>query len=491
MQVSPFSFPPAFVGVGYGMPAPGMGPIKTDPTKEYVAGGYGFLQRNIPQVLPWMVDDITRELGPEVYDAMDTDAVVGATFRLWKMQVLANDVQILPALRPSEDRLADAERTSWTPDELLAQEIADFCDRSTRRCATPIKTVFSQLLDAAKAGNKIAEILCEPGLDGTDDAEKVVLKDLKVKPRWAWLFVADVFLSLVGILAFDPQEGGFVIVPLDKFVRVTWQMRDNDPRGTSVFRGPYRPWNIKQLIYPEWYAHLVQFGRPTVVGFTAPEDETNNHVQIDEKGNPLKDQPLVTAQVAMGQALAAWRNGYYAVFPAGAQVQVEWPEGAGEPFLKAIDVLDRQIVYGVLGSIRDSLEAKHGSKADGEVSQDKTSNVIRAGREMIQDAYRQCALKYLVTANYGAVIAEKFTPYVSLGTVEHQDVVALMGGVAKLLAAGGIDRRSQLAAIHAKLDLPPAAPGAFDDDDPDPDDPAAGDDEDDDQDDEKEERRAA
>lgn len=491
MQVSPFSFPPAFIGVGYGIPSPGMGPIKTDPKKEYVAGGYGFLQRNIPQVLPWMVDDVTRDYGPEVYDAMDTDGVVGGTFRLLKFQILANEIQILPALRPAEDRAGDPSRNGWSPKELLAQEIADFCMRNQCRQETPIKTVFSEMLDSLREGNKIAERLYEPGRG--IDAERIVRKDMKTKPRWAFLWVADVFLSTVGILAFDPEEGGFIIVPRDKFFACTWQQRNHDPRGTSLYRGGYRAWNFKQLLYPDYYAHTKQFASPTISGNTAPETEMTSYPAVDDRGNAIPNAAPVTAEEAMKQALIAWRNGGVVVNPFGAIVKVEWPQGDGAAFLKCFDFLDHQIVYSILGSVRDSLEAKHGSRADGEVSQDKTGNLIRMGREMLEQAYRRDVLYQEVLMNWGQDVADELTPIPSLGAVEHQDVVALMGGVAKLLTAGGIDKRSQLPAIHAMLDLPPAAPGAFDDaenepakpGDPKPDDDDGKDDAD------KEERQAA
>ena len=115
MNVAPFSFPPAFIGVGYGIPVPGGKPIKADPEQEYVAGGFGYLSRGIPQVLPWMVDDVTRDFGPQVYDAMHTDPFVGSTFRLLKMQILANDLQLIPGVLPSDQVKGDPEKKKWTP----------------------------------------------------------------------------------------------------------------------------------------------------------------------------------------------------------------------------------------------------------------------------------------------------------------------------------------------------------------------------------------
>jgi len=313
------------------------------------------------------------------------------------------------------------------------------------------------MLDCARLGNKLAEKIVEPGT-GLDEG-RLVLKDLKVKPRWSWLFVADVFLTLVGILAFDPQVGGFIIVPKEKFFRTCWQEQDNDPRGTSLFRGPYPWWNLKQRLLPEYHKHLRQFAVPTVVGKTPPGQDAN--LQI-----PYTDHQGKTTELSPQQHMArsiedAWENGSVIVVPAEAEIEVHWPQGNGEPFIKGFGFIDRQIVYGLLGSTRDSMEAENGSKADSETSQDKTGNQIRTGRECLEKPFDRDVIRWLVELNWGAEIAERLSPSISLGDVEHQDVVKLMTAVSGLLKAGGIDMVSQGAGIHAMLDLPPAAPGAF------------------------------
>ena len=456
VPVSPFSFPPAYIGVGYGIPSPGAQPIPTDPTKEYVAGGYGFLARGMPQVLPWMVDDLTRDFGPAVYDAMDTDPYAGGTFRLWKAQVLASKLEIIPAVQPGEEFRSDPERTGWSADEILAQEIADAFERSCNRCKTPVKAVLWEMLDAARQGNKLAEKLYEPGTG--DDAGRLVLKDLKVKPRWSWLFVADVFLEVLGVLAFDPSEGGFVVIPRSKFWVMTWLPRDNDPRGTSLYRTPYRAWNHKQLLFPEYYKHVVQFGSPTRIGFVAPEAENGPVAELDKDGKPTGK--MLTPGEAMNRSLECLHNGRTAAYPANSRVQTDWPQGEGRVFLSAFSFLNHEMVYGILGTTRGSMEAEHGSKADSGTSQDKETNPIRLGREALETSFRSDVAHDFVRLNWGEAIADRLTPHISLGEVEHHDLVQMMRGIAQLLASGGIDL-SQLPGIHSMLGLPPAAPGAF------------------------------
>lgn len=460
-QISPFSFPPAFIGVGYGVPVPGETVIAVDPNREYVAGGFGFLTPGIPQVLPWMTDDLTRDFGPAVYDVMDTEPMCGSTFRLFRMQVLANELQIQPALQPKEEVRDDPERTGWTADETLAQEITEYCIRSTSRCTTPIKSVMNEMLDSARIGNKLAEIVMEPG-EGLD-AGAAVLKDLKARPRWAWLFVADVFMNVIGILAFDPMLGGFVIIPRSKFWLASWQIQDNDPRGKSLYRPGYRFWNMKQLLIPDYHQYLHQHSQPKRVGKTSERNSGQPYPNVGKDGQTL-NPPTITAEEAMTRELAELDGSAAITIPFGAELTFEWPQGEGQAWINGFEWMDRQMVYSILGSAREALEAEHGSKADSDSAHDKVGNAIRTARGFVEQGYRSNVLHRLIELHpkYGKEIADRLTPKVSLGETEHQDVAKLMTAVAALVRAGGVDMPSQGAGIAVMLSLPKPAEGAFD-----------------------------
>jgi len=463
-------------GYGYGLPLPVNKPINPKAVNDYVTGGFGMLAPKIPQALTSVVDDLTAQFGPQVYDAMDTDPFVGATFRLFKMAVLAAGVSVVPAVVPSPDKAHPDMEMERSPDELLAAEIAQFIERCLQGCKTPPKVLLSEMLDACKHGNKLAEKTGRLADEGTPDAGRIVLHDIKVKPRWAWLFVVDVFWEVQGVFCYDPTHGGYIVVPRDKFFILSWQMRENDPRGTSLYRQAYRAWNVKQQIYPEYFKQLVQFGSPSITGTTAEGEEANQgYMQVVQQ--PYPDPPFgpngamaipapestipFTAQQRMVQALDQWRNGTVAAFPFGATVTVHWPQGSGEHFTKAFDLLNREIVYGIVGTTRDSMEAEHGSKADSNTAQDKSGNLIREARDWLATGLKRDVFHWLVDLNYGKDVADRLTPNVDLGEVEHHDVVALMNGVANLIKAGGIDMPSQGDGITAMLDLPAAAPGAF------------------------------
>lgn len=471
------------IGAGYGLPLPVDKPIKPKPTKSYVAGGFGYMVPSVPQALSWVTDDLTRQFGPAVYDAMDTDPYVGATFRLLKMAVLAAGIKVVPAVEPTPDKSHPSLAGEQTPDEKLAREVADYVERCVGLCKTPFRTVMSEMLEAAKYGNKLAEKTAMLGEEGTEDAGQIVLRDIKVKPRWAWLFVVDVFWEVLGVFCYDPTAGGYIVVPRDKFFVLTWQMRDNDPRGTSLYRQGYRAWNVKQVLYPQYHKHLAQFGTPKVTATTAENEEANQGfgtpvmpVQPSYPSPPFLNGGLAfdvpptfasavptiqTAQERMVQVLEQWDNGKIAAFPFGAEVTVHWPQGDPKAWPTAFDFFNREMVYGILGSTRDSLEAEHGSRADSDTSQDKTGNLIREMRDWLSEGVKRDVFSWLVSARYGKDVAARLCPKADLGEVEHHDIVALMNGVANLLKAKGIDRESQMDGINAMLDLPPAAPGAY------------------------------
>jgi hypothetical protein len=475
---------PLFSGFGVGLPVPNIPPITPDPEGQYVAGGYGYLLKNIPQILPGIIDDLAWEFGPQVYDSMHVDPYVGSTFRILKKTILASDFEVISAEAASASGSPSGGRQEWSEaDKNRSMEIRDFVDRAMKRCDTPIMTVLNEMLDAMRVGNKLAEIVMQIAPEEDQDAGKLLLKDIKVKPRWSWLFVADVFMHVLGVYCFDPTHGGFIVVPIDKFFTLTWEMVDNDPRGTSLYRQAYRAWNIKQLLFPQFFKGLVQFGTPNLVGFTAQDAEATQYPPIqgqDMMGPDGKPADLLTntgrawtaqpadkttkisAQQHMTQVLQCIRNGSAAAFPFGAKVEVHWPNYATSPFQAAFDFLNREMVYGIIGTTRDSMEAQHSSKADSTTAQDKTGNLIKAVRAWIASAFtRQVIKEKLVRMNFGDQAAERFCPVMQPPAVEHHDVVELMRAIAELVKAGMIDLPSQGDALNNLVGLPPAAPGAY------------------------------
>jgi hypothetical protein len=284
-----------------------------------------------------------------------------------------------------------------------------------------------------------------------EDAGKLVLKALTVKPRDAWRFVVDDFMNVLEIEAVQGPDGQKVRYPADGFVWLTWDKQDNDPRGRSIYRAANEPWNLKYSNYPEYHTYLKQFASGMITGSTAPGE--TNRAEID----PVTRLPTgeeITPEQYMAQELGGLGNGRAFVGPAESKVNIVFPSGDGAPFREMFDWVDRQITLAILGTANATLEAKHDSRANGETGQDILGLEAERGRKLAAACVRR-VWRLLIGLNHGEDVAARLTPLVTFGQAEQQDRAALWSAAATLWANGqGYMGESQRAEVDTMIGLP-------------------------------------
>lgn len=430
-------------------------PKPADPRKEYVSGGTLPWSERFYQSLPPYIDDITQDLGDDLYERMMLDPQVSSCVMVLKVGILAQGVQLMPALKEGDEGFEQAVK------------IRDFCDRALFRLRNLVTHTLGQMLDALMYGHQVAELVYHVAREG-EDAGKLVLARMKVKPRRAYAFVVDPYANLVGLLAVIPgvaptMLGGTIVgtpasapnlLPPEKFAILTHRPKDDDPRGTSIGRPAYNAWWVKLQTWPELLKYLAQFAGPSLVGYTtenaSPTAALNADGDLirDEEGNPTQVDP----QAAMLAALLEFRNGTAAVFPFGAKVDTIEPLHTGTIFGDTINLCDQQIAKAILGQTLATEQAEHQARAAAETHQDILGLFIRGGRLLVEEMLWS-VLSRLVGYNWGPEAAALMTPLVSLGDVEQQDLAAMAKAVAALELAGFI-APSQRRAIDAMLGLP-------------------------------------
>lgn len=423
-----------------------------DPVREYIAGGGGSLPLVSQQVLGRGVDDLARDLGMHVYEAMLNDSTVSAALHILITGVLSGEFQLLPALR-AEDTEAVAPGSARAANLALAKEIADFCKRNVDRLEFPVKTLCYELLHAMVFGVKLAEKVYEPGAG--DDAGRLMLKTIRVKRNASWNFVVAPTGDVVAIQALT-FDAGLRDLPPEKFLIVKWMPRDGDPRGRSVLRTAYNAWNLKINLFPRYFKYLDKFASPTIVGVAAPD--ARDEPELDDNGRPTGRD--LTPTEAMAQMLSRLEGGSYAALPPGSTLHTLRPAGNGAAFLQAFDFFKTEIVESILFNARQIMQAKHSSKADVSTGQDTVGQILLYGRETLEDAFHTQLFRQLVALNWGEAIADLYTPHVSLGSVEHQDVSKVAIAYAQL--GYQIDPATQSPTIDAQLNLPVRRPTAVD-----------------------------
>lgn len=404
---------------------------KAELTREYVSGGTVLWSSTRLRTLPHPIDDLTQDLGDDLYDRILYDPQASGAVHVLKTGILEDGCLLASSVtQEGADGFAQA------------QEIAAFCTAAFDELDIPLDDVLWNLLDAIAFGNKIGELVYR------QDGRWLMLRAIKVKPRRATAFVVDQFMNVLGLVgrpgllgSLDVQEQPTVL-PLEKFAVYSFHPRDSDPRGTSILRPAYNAWWLKMQTWGEFLKFLTQFASPSLWG-TTPEGA---------KSPP--DDPETPQQKMLAQLLQ-FRNGTAAVFPAGANLDTILSSGEGQAFHAAFELYGREIVTAILNQTRAILEAQHGSRADSETSQDVLDTLVRQTKKSVVRMIRRGILRPLVRYNFGDA-AVALTPLATLGNVEEQDRTGMWNAIANLARANYFDV-SQLPAVDTLANLPPRA----------------------------------
>lgn len=432
------------------LPAPAMpagggysvgGNGKVDLGRDYVAGGQATYSPLGGQVeLSKIIDDLQRDLGINVYDAMLLDATVFGAFMLLACGILAGTPRLTPAVVADPGETPDSKRQAELD---AAVECRDLCQRSLDRLNKPVKALALEFLYAIVYCCKLAEIVCE-----STDEDAVALKAIRVKPNASWAFVVNGAGDVIAVRC-NTLDGGLADLPPEKFCWFAWLARDGDPRGRSQLRSAYNGWNLKTNLWPRYFKYLDKFGSPQIIGIAAPD--APDEVDTDVNGNEVVNT-FITPTEALLKAIVRMEGGGGAAFRAGTQVTTIQASGSGEAFAAAFDRLDLEITKAILTSPRAMLEAQHGSKADSENANDNLGQLQKHGRESLSRMFEDHLFHRLILWNRGKADADKYTPTLEFGPEDSDEATKLMPA---LVPAGYQIHPSQIPYWDAKLGAPP------------------------------------
>lgn len=391
-------------------------------TAEALAGGFGGLASVSATIQLGRYrdrDDPQRQYGDRLYDRVRLDPFAGGSVEHLCMAALANDAQISPAAR------LDAGATAQTPEQQadldLSAEVAGYCQATVHNLAAPFHaTAHEQIMNALEYGCNVADKVWD-FQTGEDGKTYLSLKAIKPKARRAWAFEVDGFWNLKFVVG--QGLAGWQRFPREKFAVLTWGQRGGDPRGESVYLRAVEPWNFRVQLPEDHFRFLKRFGTPKVVGKLSQRSMA--------AGSGVKPGTSMLARLVdpladfLGQLLT-WVNGSVLAVGEGDSVEVHDVKSEGQAFTAAMDLYGREIVRAILLQVRATVEAKNGSKADSETSADVLGNLIMYIRRWYCRMYEWDVLYPMVAYKYGAEIARKHTPRISLGSVEHQDMAALL-----------------------------------------------------------------
>lgn len=386
-----------------------------DTLNEFVVGGSSAFYRSQNNASG---DRVETRLTPEMIDRLRLDSEIESDVSLLFDSVISDGIEIVSAVTDEED----AEFAE-------AQEIADFMCIAIETERNLESVVKEMAKSAFYYGVKVGEIV----LKYKDDSRvqgKLVLDRINTKPNSATAFVTDKFYNVLGLLGAKRPNQPVVsvssvdqdeIIRRDKFLILTFELEDNDPRGLSQVRSLVDDYCEKRLTKEQWKEWRRTSAIPKKVGITPEKAEA---IQLkDANGNVVLENGVpktVSAQKGLMTALEGYANNSTVVVPFGSDVKQLEVQGTGVQFLKPIQYNDSKMRKVVLGDSLVTGEADKDARAARESSKDVSDIRKQALRTVIENAVRRDVFRLITVVNFGEEKAH-LTPKCFLGDTESTD----------------------------------------------------------------------
>jgi hypothetical protein len=424
--------------------------VNAKPRSEVIIGGpYGgpaFGKVGI--LLSRSIDQVVRQFGRQVYELMLYDSAVVCAFELLKAGILSDGLVLSPAIKMDPGEVISKRKRK--ADLKLASEICEAGIRSMNGLDEPVDVILDELLEACPFGCSLGEITYKWGTG--EDKDRQMHDSIVPKPAWSWNFRVDAFMKVRAIRGWT--GAGWQDYDPEKFAVLTWKKRHRDPRGQSGFRAAYNPWNLKIQQYPEFGEFLHHFADPTIF-LTAGEYAKADYV-VDPVTGKRTERSVIQQLL---DALEGYKRRTGLALPHGSSAGVLSPGTEGGAYHNGFDRFDMEIFRSILFSSRAVQEAKHGSKADTDSSQDLTAMAFTRGRIPVLAMWRWQVLYRWVALNWSREVADRLTPIPSLGSPGHVQG-ELLNAYANAFVKGFVDE-AQLPAIWDRLGLPPVDEAAM------------------------------
>lgn len=480
-----------------------------DLSREYITvDGYSTYQQRI---LGPTVDEVEIEVDLSTYDRMENDATIAKAKRIIITQVLADELQFAPGA--TEDEVGAEEYETYV-------EVMEFCQRVIGGLERPFRETLEQILgNGIRHGHGIAEIEWEYRLDGTStkpadvrtpranksrftamfekfgffSAEKyedtsngsgaiqrpalkaqetrLMPKSIKVKPRGAAQFVVDEYLNILGMVPRNRNSLNGLnwdeVVRRDKFMVLTMNKQDEDPRGRSSYRPAFNWFNLKSQVPAEMLRFILEESVPKAVGTLPPDsppfeferDENDNIIyETDPVTGDLTSTPkMLTAAESMGRQIKSFRSGSGAVIPHGAKLEpFKKNSNDADFFQKVLKVIDDQMENAILLQVLAQSEGQHQARSAAQQVAELLHSLVFWIRWLLAVMTTSDILETAVRLNLGEW-ALRYMPYVSLGDFVRRDWAQDLEVIAKAYFQGFIDD-SQRAELMAWLNMPRPGP---------------------------------
>lgn len=317
----------------------------------------------------------------------------------------------------------------------------------------------AQIRQALTFGNAVSEIDWEYAQEGPI-AGKIYINQLRLQRPEDYGFVVDRWGEVYGVaplnqagvfplgnlIPLSDEHSNFIkgLVPRYKLSVWTWDKASTDPRGTSILIPAYIGWWSKQRAIEEWSCWLGRYAQPSLWATPGP-----NAVPICVT-HPGGAQTITQPTEALLQALVKFKSASVLALPYGSELNLIQATGSVEPFLRSIELFDKQITRAILGQHLATGEGDTQSNSASQLHALILRQLIATVRGFMARMITEEILNPLVQANYPDLPQELY-PVLNLG--DSDGFPPTVTEIAVLFQSGYFTE-DQLPAIDKLLGLP-------------------------------------
>jgi hypothetical protein len=367
-------------------------------TKQYVTDdGYVFLGSRT--LSPSRVDEVITPVTPETFREMSNDPKIHKSKRIRINGALTDELVLAPGATEA-DVDDPAEYKKYV-------KCLHFCERMVNGLDTPLWYVLGQMMSGElEQGHCIAESDWEYRIDkptkkvqtgrkntrpttfqsiksffgfkaqedntqskrGTNILNqpqvRLMPRAVKVKEHGAALFVIDAFKNILGLVPSwngSRQWSSNEVITRDKFMVLTNDPTDDDPRGNSAWRPAFWAWSFKNFIPKQYLTYLLNEAVPVPI-LKLPKGMQSWILKRDDAGNiiykkdpisgDLTDEPeMIETVIAAERTLQMIRGGQGVAIPPESELTAYGGNKGGAQdtvFPNAIAAADEQIEETIL-----------------------------------------------------------------------------------------------------------------------------------------------
>jgi SPP1 gp7 family putative phage head morphogenesis protein len=331
-------------------------PKKSILEKEFASvkkdwGSFAKYQKSIANPDPILKSTkLGMEKGIELFSEMKRDAHISAALQIRKRAVLKYSFYILPA----SDKEVDEKNAEFLQEELkkIYYNLAGY------------------ILDAVPMGVSFTEVMYKV-------TDLVRIKTVKKRKQKRFTFDSEGNHRLKTSANYDGEE-----IPDNKIIVATYEEEDDNKYGEAVLSNCFWSWWFKKHGILFYANYLERHGQPFLVGKYPPCTKKDKREKLLE-------------------AIEAIQTDFGVIIPEAFTIELieAATKGATDSYKLFLEYMDRQLSKAIISSTLTIDEAEHGTRAQAEVHQEISTEVIDADIRFLEMVINQTILTWMTEWN--------------------------------------------------------------------------------------------